>query len=322
MSDAILKVSNLSIDLHTQKETTLRVVDSLSFELGSRQTLGIVGESGCGKSMTSQALMRLLPSIGEIADGGEIEFDGVNIVKCSKREMQRIRGNRMSLILQDSMTVLNPVTTIKKQMTETLLAHNKISRAEALRLSVEMLGKMGIPSPEARIRDYPHQFSGGMKQRISIAISLLCNPKLIIADEPTTALDVTIQAQILDLLKQLRRDTDTSIIIISHDLGVVSDMADFLLVMYAGQCVEYGAVDEVFANPKHPYTRGLLSSIPRMEYEVETLPVIPGQVPSPREVISGCRFHPRCEYATDKCRAEPPPLSPDDTGRKVRCWTI
>jgi peptide/nickel transport system ATP-binding protein/oligopeptide transport system ATP-binding protein len=316
----LLDVKNLSVDLRL-KDGPARVVDALSFSLDARETLGLVGESGCGKSMTSLALMRLIPpNVGELARGSSVVFDGRELTSLPRSEMRKLRGADMSLILQDSMTVLNPVTTIKKQMTETLRAHMRVSRREAVRISVDMLGKMGIPSPEARIREFPHEFSGGMKQRISIAMSLLCGPRVIIADEPTTALDVTIQAQILDLLKRLRETMDTAIIIISHDLGVVANMADNILVMYAGQCVEYGRASELFKRPMHPYTSGLLASIPRLDYEVKTLPVIPGSVLAVGADVPGCRFYPRCPYASVKCASSPPRLI-ERYGRSVRCWT-
>jgi oligopeptide/dipeptide ABC transporter ATP-binding protein len=315
---ALLEVRNLSVDIFA-KPSNLRVVDGLSFSLGEKETLGVVGESGCGKSITSLALMRLIPpSIGTADATSSIRLEGRELTQLSARDMRDVRGAKISLILQDSMTVLNPVTTVKKQMVETVRAHRKVSRREAVELSIQTLHKMGIPAPEQRINDYPHEFSGGMKQRISIAIALLCAPRVLIADEPTTALDVTIQAQILSLLKRLRDETGTAIILISHDLGVVADMADNILVMYVGQCVEYSPAAQLFAHPLHPYTEGLLASIPRLDYEVKQLPVIPGNVLAAGQSSEGCRFAPRCAYASDICFAELPPLHRRGE-RQVRC---
>jgi oligopeptide/dipeptide ABC transporter ATP-binding protein len=315
---ALLEVRDLSVDI-LAKPANLRVVDKLSFSLGERETLGIVGESGCGKSLTSLALMRLIPSnVGVVDAASSIRLEGRELAQLSARGMREVRGAKISLILQDSMTVLNPVTTIKKQMIETVCAHQRVSRDEALELSIQTLHKMGIPAPEQRINSYPHEFSGGMKQRISIAIALLCTPRVLIADEPTTALDVTIQAQILDLLKRLRDDTGTAIILISHDLGVVADMADNIMVMYVGQCVEYSPASQLFARPLHPYTEGLLASIPRLDYEVKQLPVIPGSVLAADQSLGGCRFAPRCSYASSICLVKPPPLY-NKGERQVRC---
>jgi oligopeptide/dipeptide ABC transporter ATP-binding protein len=315
---ALLEVRDLSVDI-LARPANLRVVDGLSFSLEKGETLGIVGESGCGKSITSLALMRLIPStVGMVDAASSIRLEGRDLAELSAREMREVRGAQLSLILQDSMTVLNPVTTVKKQMVETIRAHRPVSRHEALETSIQTLRKMGIPEPERRINDYPHEFSGGMKQRISIAIALLCAPRVLIADEPTTALDVTIQAQILDLLKSLRDDTGTAIILISHDLGVVADMADDILVMYAGQCVEYSLAAQLFERPLHPYTEGLLASIPRLDYEVKQLPVIPGNVLSAGHGLAGCRFAPRCAHAMDTCLATSPPLYSVGV-RQVRC---
>ncbi|MDR1087904.1 MAG: ABC transporter ATP-binding protein [Coriobacteriales bacterium] len=315
---ALLEVRDLSVDI-LAKPINLRVVDGLSFSLGEKEILGVVGESGCGKSVTSLALMRLIPpSVGVVDAASSICLEGCELAQLPIQEMRKVCGAKISLILQDSMTVLNPVTTVKKQMIETVRAHRRVTRREALGLSIQILRKMGIPAPEQRINDYPHEFSGGMKQRISIAIALLCAPRVLIADEPTTALDVTIQAQILDLLKRLRDDTGTAIILISHDLGVVADMADNILVMYVGQCVEYSPAVQLFARPLHPYTEGLLASIPRLDYEVKQLPVIPGSVLAADQSLAGCRFAPRCSYASDICFAEPPPLCCVGE-RRVRC---
>jgi oligopeptide/dipeptide ABC transporter ATP-binding protein len=318
MENKLLEIKDLTITL-ALKSGPSNVVEKLSFSLQKGETLGIVGESGCGKSLSSLAIMGLIPkTVGRPDRDSQVLFHGRDLTKLSAGEMQKIRGDRIALILQDSMTTLNPVTTIEKQMTETLRAHRKITRTEAARLSLEMLRRVGIPAAEERIKDYPHQLSGGMKQRVNIAIALLCNPELIIADEPTTALDVTIQAQILELLGEVKKSSQAAIILITHDLGVVSNMADTILVMYAGRAMEYGKARGLFKKALHPYTQGLLSSIPRMDWTVDTLPVIPGQVASPEEKITGCKFRPRCDYAAEKCLAEPPLFAVED--QQVRCW--
>jgi oligopeptide/dipeptide ABC transporter ATP-binding protein len=318
MNDSLLNVDNLSVELTLDRGTVL-VVDGISFHLAQKETLGIVGESGCGKSMMSLSILGLLPGTGKVCAGSSIRFKGRELASLLQKEIRFIRGNRIALIPQDSMTALNPVITIERQMVDTLHAHNTISKSEARNRSIEMLKKVGIPSPEIRIKGYPYQMSGGMKQRINIAISLLCNPDIIIADEPTTALDVTIQAQILDLMSELKETMDTAIILITHDLGVVSDMTDRILVMYAGQIMEYSDTDKLFKKSLHPYTRGLLASIPRIQNEVKSLAVIPGQVRSVEEKIDGCKFHPRCFYVTDMCKHFEPPLY-DVDGQKVKCW--
>jgi peptide/nickel transport system ATP-binding protein/oligopeptide transport system ATP-binding protein len=318
MEDYLLEVRDLTITLNL-KGGKSNVVENLSFHLARGETLGIVGESGCGKSMSSLAIMGLIPpQVGSLSPSSSVRFENTELNTLPARAMQNIRGNQIALILQDSMTTLNPVTSIEKQMVETLRAHRRIGKKEAFNLSVEMLKNVGIPSPEERIKDYPHQMSGGMKQRVNIAIALLCGPKLIIADEPTTALDVTIQAQILELFRNLKKSSHAALIMITHDLGVVSNMADTILVMYAGRVVEYAEARGLFKNPLHPYTRGLMSSIPRIGRTVDKLPVIPGQVASPEDRLEGCRFRPRCSLRTGKCGEEPPLYERD--GQKVRCW--
>ncbi len=316
--EPLLKVENLVTCFGTKKGL-VKAVDGVSFEVEAGKILGIVGESGCGKSVTSLSIMRLLPDqLGEITDGS-IMFEGKDLRKVSEKEMVKIRGNKIAMIFQDPMTSLDPVMTIGKQLEETILAHEKISRQEAAKKSLEMLKKVNIPTPEYRMKEYPHQLSGGMRQRIMIAMGLLCNPALLIADEPTTALDVTIQAQILDLMKKLREDLHTAIILITHDMGVVADMADDILVMYAGRVMEEAKALELYENPCHPYTKALLQSIPRLDKEVEKLHSIKGAVPSPYQMPKGCKFCDRCECPMDICREKEPELF-DMDGHKVRCW--
>lgn len=269
--------------------------------------------------MTASAIMGMLPEkIGKTDEASSILFLGQELVGCSMRKLKQIRGNDISMVMQDAMTALNPVLPIKKQMVETLKAHRRISTKDAVDTSIEMLRKVGIPAPEIRINDYPHQLSGGMKQRVIIAMALLCEPKLIIADEPTTALDVTIQAQILDLLKKIRDEMKTAIILITHDMGVVANTADRVLVMYSGQLVEYTDVNHLFEHPRHPYSVGLLNSIPRLDVSSQNLTPIPGTVPGPDAKITGCRFSTRCPYATSACREQEPALYRDSIGA-VKC---
>jgi peptide/nickel transport system ATP-binding protein/oligopeptide transport system ATP-binding protein len=323
MSDALLEIRDLSVQIRAERNH-FTVVSELSFSVGEQETLGIVGESGCGKSITASAILGLIsPATGRTLAGSSIRFQGEELLGLSNKALCRVRGSRIALILQDSLTVLNPVLTIRRQMVETLRAHQKISKRAALARCVEMLGKVGIPTPEVRINEYPHQLSGGMKQRVNIAIALLCGPKLLIADEPTTALDVSIQAQILELIKEMKAQAGASVILITHDLGVVADMADRILVMYAGELVEYATTRALFKKPLHPYTEGLLRSIPRMDRPSEKLTPIPGAVLSPEEHLEGCKFYPRCPYAMypreAMCKTEAPPLY-EVNGSKVRCW--
>lgn len=316
--EPLLKVENLVTCFNTKKGI-VKAVDGVSFEIEAGKILGIVGESGCGKSVTSLSIMRLLPDqIGKVTDGS-IVFDGKELIKLSEKEMVKIRGNKMAMIFQDPMTSLDPVMTIGRQLEETILAHENISRGEAAEKSLEMLKKVNIPMPEYRMKEYPHQLSGGMRQRIMIAMGLLCNPALLIADEPTTALDVTIQAQILDLMKKLRDDFNTAIILITHDMGVVADMADKILVMYAGRVMEEAGALELYENPCHPYTKALLQSIPRLDKNVERLYSIKGAVPSPHNMPNGCKFCERCECSEAICREKEPELF-NVRGHKVRCW--
>jgi peptide/nickel transport system ATP-binding protein len=295
-------------------------VDGISFSIDPGRTLGIVGESGCGKSVTALSIMGLVPRPpGRIA-GGEILFDGVDLLQLSTAALRELRGNRISMIFQEPMTSLNPVLTVGEQIVEGILRHRTMSAAAAKDLTIEMLRMVHIPSPEQRFGDYPHRLSGGMRQRVMVAMALACKPKLLIADEPTTALDVTIQAQILDLMRTLREETGTAIILITHDLGVVAELADDVVVMYAGRIVERATVVALFAEPQHPYTVGLLGSIPRLDIEQDRLAAIEGQVPNPLAPVTGCRFHPRCPFAIERCRHEDPPLFDLGSGHESACW--
>jgi peptide/nickel transport system ATP-binding protein len=295
-------------------------VDGISFSIDPGRTLGIVGESGCGKSVTALSIMGLVPRPpGRIA-GGEILFDGVDLLQLSTAALRELRGNRISMIFQEPMTSLNPVLTVGEQIVEGILRHRRMSRDAANDLAIEMLRMVHIPSPGQRFGEYPHRLSGGMRQRVMVAMALACKPKLLIADEPTTALDVTIQAQILDLMRTLREETGTAIILITHDLGVVAELADDIVVMYAGRIVERATVVALFAEPQHPYTVGLLGSIPRLDIEQDRLAAIEGQVPNPLAPITGCRFRPRCPFAIERCRHEDPPLLDLGNGHESACW--
>lgn len=319
MSENLLEVKKL-VTQFSGKNGTVTAVDGVSFHVEKGRTLGIVGESGCGKSVTSMSILRLIPpQTGKIASG-EILFEGKDLTKISDKEMRQIRGNKIAMIFQDSMTGLNPVMTIGKQIMETITAHNQMSREEAQKRAEEMLTKVGIPSPAQRMKEFPHQLSGGMRQRVMIAMALSCNASLFIADEPTTALDVTIQAQILELMKELQKKENKSIMLITHDMGVVAEMADDVMVMYAGKEMEYGDVKSIFKEPLHPYTVGLLKSIPRLDQDSdEALFNIPGSVPDLADMPKGCRFCTRCSEACEKCREQEPGLY-EVGGRKVRCW--
>jgi len=281
-------------------------VDDVSFSINKGETLCMVGESGCGKSVTSLSIMRLVPTpLGRYV-GGEILFDGEDLLRKPEKQMRSIRGNRISMIYQEPMTSLNPVFTVGMQIMEPLRVHKGLSKAAARSRAMEMISLVGIPNPERIMDEYPHQLSGGMRQRIMIAMGLICEPDILIADEPTTALDVTIQAQILDLMRRLKKELNMGILFITHDLGVVAEMADRVAVMYGGKIVEEGSVDDIFSNPQHPYTKGLMTCIPTLEQERTGLNVIKGVVPAPSEFPAGCRFHPRCPYAQPQCSAEQP----------------
>ncbi len=297
-----------------------RAVDGVSLALEAGRTLGIVGESGCGKSVTALSIMGLVPQPpGRIA-GGEILFEGADLLKLGAAEMRALRGDRIAMIFQEPMSSLNPAFTIGEQIAEGLLQHRNISKNEAKNQAIEMLERVRIPSPERRYHDYPHRLSGGMRQRAMIAMALACRPKLLICDEPTTALDVTIQAQILDLMRTLREETGAAIILITHDLGVVAELADDVAVMYAGRIVERSAVAELFAEPQHPYTIGLLGSIPKLHLEQARLAAIEGQVPNPLAVPRGCRFAPRCPFAVERCGRDDPVLSRIKSAHEAACW--
>ena len=314
------------IDLKTYFKTdegVVKAVDGVSFHIDRGETLAVVGESGSGKSVTSLSAMRLIATPpGRIA-GGQILFEGEDIVKKSEKEMRKIRGNDISMIFQEPMTSLNPVYTVGDQIAEAIVLHQNKTKRQAMKLATEMLDLVGIPEPAKRVKNYPHQMSGGMRQRVMIAMALSCGPKLLIADEPTTALDVTIQAQILDLMRKLQKEIGMAILFITHDLGVVAEIADRVVVMYAGRAVEEGPVNEIYANPKMPYTMGLLHSIPRVDKAAEhqeRLNAIPGNVPNPLSLPEGCSFHPRCSYASNVCKQGIPPLEAT-TGDEhmVRC---
>lgn len=319
MAEELLEVKKL-VTQFTGKNGTVTAVDEVSFRVGKGRTLGIVGESGCGKSVTSLSILRLLPPQTSRIASGEILFEGQDLTKISDKEMRQIRGNKIAMIFQNSMTGLDPVMTIGKQIMETITAHEKISKEEARQKAIEMLKKVGIPSPEQRMKEFPFQLSGGMRQRVMIAMALSCNASLFIADEPTTALDVTIQAQILELMKDLQRKEGRSIMLITHDMGVVAEMADDVMVMYAGKEMEYGDVKSIFQSPLHPYTDGLLKSIPRLDQDSdEALFNIPGSVPDLSDMPKGCRFCTRCSEACPKCFEQEPEMY-EVEGRHVRCW--
>lgn len=314
----LLSVKNLSTEFPVKKGI-VRAVEDVSFDVGQGEILAIVGESGSGKSVTSLSIMGLLAEPGHVA-GGSLEFEGKDLATLSEKQYRELRGNDMAMIFQEPMTSLNPVYRVGNQIVEAIRTHEKVSKAEAKDRTVDLLRKVGIPSPEARINDYPHQMSGGMRQRVMIAMALACNPKLLIADEPTTALDVTIQAQILDLLRRLRDDTGMAVLLITHDLGVVSETADRVVVMYCGQVVEEAEVRTLFDHPMHPYTLGLLKSIPRLEDDdSKRLYMIKGMVPNPLEMPPGCHFSDRCDSCMDICRTKVPELV-DVDGHKVRCF--
>ena len=323
MEKNFLEVDKLQVAFRTDKGEVVSV-DEVTFQLKQGETIGIVGESGCGKSVTSLSVMRLLGRTGMIKKGS-IQFNGKDLTKLSEAQMREIRGNEISMIFQEPMTSLNPVFTIGNQMLELIHLHMNMSKSEARAYAIEMLKKVGIPRADQLIDEYPHKLSGGMRQRVMIAMALSCKPSLLIADEPTTALDVTIQAQILELMKRLRQESNTAIMIISHDLGVIAEMADKVLVMYAGQVVEEADVFTLFDEPKHPYTKGLMESIPHLEHDSQKkLFSIPGTVPNLHMMPKGCRFHDRCQYATEKCVTEQPPLLsiPDNHNHRVRCWLL
>ncbi len=316
----LLEVQGLKTHFIT-RQSVRKAVDGVSFHVGHGRTLGIVGESGCGKSVTSLSILRLIPDPpGRIVDG-RILFHGQNLLDLTEKEMQKVRGNRISMIFQEPMTSLNPVFTIGSQVAEVFRIHKNLSRREAFDRAIEMLDQVNIPDAQKRAREYPHQMSGGMRQRVMIAIALACNPELLIADEPTTALDVTVQAQILELMKTLQARFNSSILMITHDLGVIAETSDDVAVMYAGQVVEQAVTRDLFNRALHPYTQGLMRSVPRVDWitQRQKIEPIPGVVPDPADFPSGCRFHPRCPYVTDQCRIESPELVPVQDSHGVRC---
>jgi oligopeptide/dipeptide ABC transporter ATP-binding protein len=317
----LLEVKNLRTHFQTRRGL-VRAVDDVSFYLDRGELLGLVGESGCGKSMTALSIMRLIAPPGKIV-AGEVLFDGKDLLKLSDAEMREMRGDDIAMIFQDPMTSLNPVFTVGEQIAEALRLHRKMSHKEARAATIEAMREVAIPDPARRVDDYPHQLSGGMRQRVMIAMALACNPKLLIADEPTTALDVTIQAQILELLNELRKQRDLAVLLITHDLGVVAEVADRVAVMYTGRIVEESPVDELFARPKHPYTEGLLRSVPKLTSEdvikKERLETIEGVVPSPTELPPGCHFAPRCPHRMPRCTEGTIPLYQLEGGVDVRC---
>ncbi len=318
MSDTLLEVRDLRTEFRTEAGL-VAAVDGVSLDVAAGETLAVVGESGSGKSVTALSILRLVAPPGRIVRGA-VRFRGRDLLGLPEREMRRVRGREISMIFQEPMTSLNPVHTCGDQVAEVLELHEGLGRAAARARAVALLEQVGIPDPAARARDYPHQLSGGQRQRVMIAMALACRPALLIADEPTTALDVTIQAQILELLDRLRRELGMAVLLITHDLGVVAESADRMAVLYAGQVVEAGDVAAVFTSPRHPYTAGLLASRPVAGVARERLSAIPGGVPDPLAFPAGCRFHPRCPLAQDRCRREPPALVAEGGGRAARCW--
>lgn len=318
MAEFLLDVKDLKTYFFIA-EGAVKAVDGVSFKMARGEALGLVGESGCGKSTAAHSILRLVRTPGRIV-GGEILFDGKDLLKKSEREMRKIRGGEIAMIFQNPTTSMNPVYTVGSQIAEAIRLHQDVKKREVKEKVVEMLDKVGIPDPAKRVEDYPHEYSGGMCQRAMIAMSLSCNPKLLIADEPTTNLDVTIQAQILDLMRALRKEFDASVILIGHDFGVISELCDNIVVMYAGKIVEYADLATIFKEAKHPYTQALLESIPRLDIETERLRIIPGDVPRLINPPPGCRFHERCEYAMEVCSKREPPIIEIEPGHQVACF--
>jgi len=323
LNSSILEIRNLKTYFFTP-EGVARAVDGVSFTLHQGETLGLVGESGCGKTVTALSILRLIPSPPGRIVGGQVLLEERDLIPMAEAELRRIRGNQISMIFQEPMTSLNPVFTIGNQIAEVLTLHQGLTHRDATARAVELLDRVGIPSAERRAREYPHQLSGGMRQRAMIAMALACNPRVLIADEPTTALDVTIQAQILDLMGRLKEEFQTAILLITHDLGIVAETADRVVVMYAGKVVEEASVQEIFEHPQHPYTQGLLKSIPRIDHHLgsrrERLREIPGTVPNLLRLPGGCPFHPRCAVAIERCSREEPALEPKGEDHRASCW--
>lgn len=320
MAEQILDVKGLTTKFKTGKKTSVTAVSNVSFSLDRGEILGLVGESGCGKSVTSLSIMGLFEDSAGMVDSGEILFDGEDLTGFNKKQLREVRGKRISMIFQNPMSSLNPCMRIDAQLIEAIRLHNDISKAEARKRAADMLLAVGIPDQEQTLRSYPHQLSGGMSQRVMIAMALCCEPEMMIADEPTTALDVTIQAQILELMKKIQQEKGTAILLITHDLGVVAEMCSRAIVMYAGRIMEEATVEELFANPIHPYTKGLIASVPKLGSGVTSLSSIPGSVPDLAAMPQGCKFAPRCQYAQKQCReAEPELTEVSGGGRKCRC---
>ena len=317
MSEKLLEVKNLRTEFKRDK-TWVTAVNNVSFSINKGEILGLVGESGCGKSVTSLSVMRLLARNSKISNG-EVILNGHDLLKEDKKGMRKVRGREVAMIFQEPMNSLNPCMRIETQLTEAILLHNDFSKEQAHQRAVDVLKSVGIPEPEMTLKSYPHQLSGGMCQRVMIAMAMSCEPELLIADEPTTALDVTIQAQILELMEDIRAKRNTGILMITHDLGVVAEMCSRVVVMYAGRIVEEASVEDLFANPKHPYTQGLIASVPKLGSGVSSLPSIPGSVPDLSVMPKGCKFAPRCKYATDICRQQEPELQTTADGRRCRC---
>lgn len=319
MTRSLLEVDDLQTHFYSD-QGVVKAVNGVSFGVEKGETLGIVGESGSGKSVTSLSIMRLLFGTSGKVVGGNVKYDGIDLLDLPEKEMRKIRGNEMAMIFQEPMTSLNPVYKIGRQLTESIMLHLEYGKKAAEKHAAYMLDKVGIPRSKEILKDYPHQLSGGMRQRVMIAMAMACNPKLLIADEPTTALDVTIQAQILELMGNLKKEEETSILLITHDLGVVAEMCDRVIVMYAGKVVEQSDVETLFENPKHPYTQSLLSSIPRLGQKKERLDSIPGNVPTPLNMPKGCKFAPRCHKVMDICHQKEPDLFDLGNGLKSKCW--
>jgi peptide/nickel transport system ATP-binding protein len=315
---SLVEIANLRVVFRGDRGQITHAVETVNFDLARGVTLGLVGESGCGKSVTALAIMGLLPK-GSANVSGRVGFEGINLLDLTDGAMRDLRGDRLAMIFQEPMTSLNPAYTVGEQIVETLVRHRGLTRVQARACAIELLRDVRIPSPEQRVDDYPHKLSGGMRQRVMVAIALACDPQLLIADEPTTALDVTIQAQVLDLMRSLKRKTNAAIVLISHDLGVVAEICDEVAVMYAGEIVEHAPVDALFKAPQHPYTIGLLASIPRLDRRVKTLATIEGSLPDMSELPQGCRFAPRCPFASEICVSGPPPIVDVGVRHSSRC---
>jgi oligopeptide/dipeptide ABC transporter ATP-binding protein len=316
---SLLEVKNLKTQFFTD-DGIVKAVDDISFVIGKEETFGLVGESGCGKSVTALSIIKLISwPPGKIV-GGQVFLEGEDLLKKTEEQMQKIRGCKISMIFQEPMTSLDPVFTVGNEIMEVIELHQGLGKEEARKKALDMLHVVGIPDPERRMKEYPHQLSGGMRQRVMIAMALSCNPKLLIADEPTTALDVTIQAQILRLMDKLKKDFSASVLLITHDLGVIAQQCDNVAVMYAGEIVEYGSVEAIFGNPLHPYTVGLYQAIPRLDSDRDRLRIIEGNVPNLIQIPSGCRFHPRCSHASERCAQETPRLVERENNHYTRCF--